>query len=228
MMSRWCHITIMHVTCSSYFYPVPTHYATVLRSFRSIGTLRINEMSWFLRLEVKFSFFGELYLFICDQLPWHNLNILTESDAANKEESIALFFKILPIFLRGGQIFGGIFHKNRELEELARRNMYIGVYNTCFNGFWPFWMFVAVCKIRSPKLSCLFVRNCSTGSGSVRRRRRHMIPCSSFKLAPSGRHLHSPRHHHYHWWLQQRKGHHSGCLNVATGSDSESESPRHH
>jgi hypothetical protein len=28
-----------------------------------------------------------------------------ESDAANQEESNALFFKILPIFLGGGQIF---------------------------------------------------------------------------------------------------------------------------
>ena len=92
-------------------------------------------------------------------MPWPNPNIFLESERANEKELILLFFMIFLIFLGDGQIFWVLFTK-REIEKLAHRNMFISVYNTWFNSFCPFWMFVAVFKIWSLKLLCLFVCNC--------------------------------------------------------------------
>ena len=73
---------------------VPTVYMKV--PFRH--PLAVNPVAYI-------SIFGKVYLIYCGQLVPCNLNVFTESDAANQGESNALFFKILLIFLGGGQIF---------------------------------------------------------------------------------------------------------------------------
>ncbi|KAF8512238.1 hypothetical protein JB92DRAFT_2812707 [Gautieria morchelliformis] len=57
-----------------------------------------------------------------------------ESDTAHQKESIALFFMILGIFFRGGQIFGVLNTKITEIQKSARRILSRKINCACFYG----------------------------------------------------------------------------------------------
>ncbi|KAF8514158.1 hypothetical protein JB92DRAFT_161558 [Gautieria morchelliformis] len=61
-----------------------------------------------------------------------------ESDTARQKESIALFFMILGIFFRGGQIFGVLNTKIAEIQKSARRILSRKINCACFHSLWLF------------------------------------------------------------------------------------------
>ena len=69
-------------------------------AYKSKGMPLRMQRSQLHSLIAKISFFGEVYLFYCGRSASCTLDILAESDAALRKESIALFFKILPIFFK--------------------------------------------------------------------------------------------------------------------------------
>jgi hypothetical protein len=129
---------------------------------RHFQELRKMERSWFHRLLVKNSFFGEVYSFYHGQSIWCNLKFIIGSDAANQKELIALFFMIYQFFSGGGQSFEvpnpNFSKQGNQLVELCSLCSIPHVL-MIFEG--------SRCLCQLPKFShqkllCLFVCNCTT------------------------------------------------------------------